>query len=68
MKLGACHVEDPFIQLGQVSTAFYFSYFIIIMPSISLLENTLIEYYLKESEIEQKNPSIQIPSIQRHAS
>jgi ubiquinol-cytochrome c reductase cytochrome b subunit len=26
MKLGACHVESPFIELGQISTAFYFSY------------------------------------------
>ena len=25
MKLGACHVEEPFITLGQVSTLFYFS-------------------------------------------
>jgi ubiquinol-cytochrome c reductase cytochrome b subunit len=43
MKLGACHVESPFIELGQISTALYFSYFIVILPSISLLENTLID-------------------------
>jgi ubiquinol-cytochrome c reductase cytochrome b subunit len=42
-KLGACHVESPFIELGQISTALYFSYFIIILPAISLLENTLID-------------------------
>jgi ubiquinol-cytochrome c reductase cytochrome b subunit len=43
LRLGACHVESPFIELGQISTALYFSYFIIILPVISLLENTLID-------------------------
>jgi ubiquinol-cytochrome c reductase cytochrome b subunit len=43
MILGAKHVESPFIELGQLSTAFYFSYFIVIVPLVSLLENLLIE-------------------------
>nr|YP_004769785.1 putative LAGLIDADG endonuclease [Thermochaetoides thermophila DSM 1495]AEI26012.1 putative LAGLIDADG endonuclease [Thermochaetoides thermophila DSM 1495] len=43
MKLGACHVETPFIELGQLSTALYFGYFIIIVPVISLIENTLVD-------------------------
>ena len=42
MKLGACHVESPFIELGQLSTVLYFSYFILIVPAISLIENTLV--------------------------
>jgi ubiquinol-cytochrome c reductase cytochrome b subunit len=42
MKLGACHVESPFIELGQFSTVLYFSYFILIVPVISLIENTLV--------------------------
>jgi len=46
MKLGACHVETPFIELGQLSTALYFSYFVLIMPAISLIENTLIDLSL----------------------
>jgi ubiquinol-cytochrome c reductase cytochrome b subunit len=47
MKLGACHVETPFIELGQVSTALYFSYFAIIVPAVSLIENTFtdLSYY-----------------------
>jgi len=32
MKLGACHVETPFIEVGQLSTALYFSYFVKIVP------------------------------------
>jgi ubiquinol-cytochrome c reductase cytochrome b subunit len=43
MKLGACHVESPFIELGQISTVLYFSYFIVIVPVISLIENSLID-------------------------
>jgi ubiquinol-cytochrome c reductase cytochrome b subunit len=43
LQLGAKHVETPFIELGQISTAFYFSYFIIIMPIISIIENTLMD-------------------------
>ena len=43
MKLGACHVESPFIEFGQISTALYFSYFLIIVPTISLVENTLVD-------------------------
>lgn len=46
MKLGACHVETPFIELGQLSTALYFGYFILIVPTISLIENTLIDLSL----------------------
>jgi ubiquinol-cytochrome c reductase cytochrome b subunit len=42
MQLGAKHVESPFIELGQISTVVYFSYFLVIVPIISLLENTLI--------------------------
>jgi len=43
MKLGACHVETPFIELGQLSTALYFGNFLLIVPAISLVENTLID-------------------------
>ena len=46
MKLGACHVETPFIELGQLSTALYFGYFVFIVPGISLIENTLIDLSL----------------------
>jgi ubiquinol-cytochrome c reductase cytochrome b subunit len=43
MQLGAKHVESPFIELGQVSTVLYFSHFLIIIPLISLFENTLLD-------------------------
>lgn len=43
MQLGAKHVESPFIEFGQISTVLYFSYFIVIVPFVTLIENTLIE-------------------------
>jgi len=43
MVLGAKHVEYPFIELGQISTVIYFAHFLIIVPLISLLENSLVE-------------------------
>jgi ubiquinol-cytochrome c reductase cytochrome b subunit len=43
MQLGAKHVESPFIEFGQISTIIYFSYYLIIVPIVSLLENTLID-------------------------
>jgi len=43
MILGAKHVESPFIEFGQISTVIYFSHFLIIVPIISLLENSLLE-------------------------
>jgi ubiquinol-cytochrome c reductase cytochrome b subunit len=43
MQLGAKHVESPFIEFGQISTVLYFSHFLIIVPFVSLLENSLID-------------------------
>ena len=43
MVLGAKHVESPFIELGQISTVIYFAHFLIIVPIVSLLENTIME-------------------------
>jgi ubiquinol-cytochrome c reductase cytochrome b subunit len=43
LVLGAKHVESPFIEFGQISTVIYFAHFLIIVPVVSLLENTLVE-------------------------
>jgi ubiquinol-cytochrome c reductase cytochrome b subunit len=43
MVLGAKHVESPFIEFGQISTIIYFSHFLILVPLLSLLENSLVE-------------------------
>lgn len=43
MQLGAKHVESPFIEFGQVSTVIFFSYFLVVVPFLSLFENSLLE-------------------------
>ena len=43
MVLGAKHVESPYIEFGQISTVLYFAHFLILVPLISLLENSLSE-------------------------
>jgi ubiquinol-cytochrome c reductase cytochrome b subunit len=43
MQLGAKHVESPFIEFGQISTVIYFSHFLILVPLISLFENSLVD-------------------------
>ena len=49
MQLGAKHVESPFIEFGQISTVLYFSHFLIIVPLVSLLENSLIELHTNKN-------------------
>lgn len=47
MQLGAKHVESPFIEVGQISTVLYFSHFLIIVPFITFLENSLMDLATK---------------------
>ncbi|RYE13687.1 MAG: hypothetical protein EOP34_08300 [Rickettsiales bacterium] len=56
MQLGAKHVESPYIELGQISTVLYFAHYLIIVPFVSLLENSLIElsHLNKESSSNNK--------------
>jgi ubiquinol-cytochrome c reductase cytochrome b subunit len=50
MQLGAKHVESPFIEFGQISTVIYFAHFLIIVPLVSLIENSLIEIRFTNSK------------------
>ena len=50
MQLGAKHVESPFIEFGQISHCFIFFTFLIIVPFVTLLENSLIDLSLSESK------------------
>lgn len=63
MQLGAKHVESPFIEFGQISTVLYFSHFLIIVPLVSLLENSLIELHTSQplNKYEEK-PTVKIPT------
>jgi ubiquinol-cytochrome c reductase cytochrome b subunit len=50
MQLGAKHVESPFIEFGQISTTLYFAHFLVIVPFVTLLENSLIDLSISESK------------------
>lgn len=50
--LGQCPIEEPYITIGQYSCAFYFSYFLIIVPFIGIIENILASIHLKSNCIE----------------
>nr|AMX22247.1 apocytochrome b [Cryphonectria parasitica] len=54
MQLGAKHVEDPFILLGQISTVLYFGHFLFIVPFLSVLENTLIDLEFKQIDLNKQ--------------
>ena len=41
--IGSQHPNEPFLTIGQVATAFYFDWFIIIVPAIGIAENTLLD-------------------------
>jgi len=55
MQLGAKHVESPFIEFGQISTVLYFSYFLIMLPFIAYIENTLIDLDIESKIYNEKN-------------
>lgn len=43
--IGAMPVEDPWVTVGQLSSIFYFAYFLVILPLVGRLENALIWEY-----------------------
>lgn len=40
--IGSKPVEDPYILIGQISSIFYFSYFLVLVPVSGLIENSLL--------------------------
>jgi len=52
LQLGAKHVESPYIEFGQISTALYFSHFFILIPFVTYLENGLTDLSL--SPVQEK--------------
>lgn len=44
MVVGQAPITDPFIALGQVASVYYFSFFIILVPLIGMIETKLVSY------------------------
>jgi ubiquinol-cytochrome c reductase cytochrome b subunit len=51
MWIGSQHPETPFVEIGQFATVFYFAWFILIVPTIGLIEQFLAGLVYNESEI-----------------
>jgi len=46
--IGSQHPNSPYVEIGQIATAFYFSWFLIIVPLIGISENTLMDVATKK--------------------
>nr|YP_008082056.1 cytochrome b [Rhizoctonia solani]AGK45434.1 cytochrome b [Rhizoctonia solani] len=46
MWIGSQHPNSPFVEVGQVATALYFAWFVIIVPLVGIVENTLMDLAL----------------------
>ena len=55
MWIGSQHPNDPYVFIGQSATAFYFAWFLIIVPAIGLFENTLMDIAIKSKISKDKN-------------
>jgi ubiquinol-cytochrome c reductase cytochrome b subunit len=42
MWIGSQHPETPFVEIGQFATFFYFAWFLIIVPAIGIVENSML--------------------------
>ena len=49
--IGSQHPDYPYLQIGQISTFYYFAHFLFITPLIGIIENTLLDISLTENEV-----------------
>ena len=42
--IGQKPVKDTFIFVGQIATAYYFAFFLILIPLVGKIESTLVNY------------------------
>ena len=41
--IGYQHPNTPYVEIGQIATAFYFAWFLVIVPVIGIIENTFMD-------------------------
>ena len=52
MWIGSQHPTEPYVTIGQVATAFYFVWFIVIVPMVGIFENTTMDV----ATVQQSSP------------
>ena len=55
--IGSEHPNSPFVEVGQFATLIYFSWFLILVPSIGIIENSLFDIALHQSKRTSSNVS-----------
>ena len=51
MFIGSQHPNSPYVEIGQIATAFYFVWFIAIVPYIGIFENTIFDVATESNKI-----------------
>lgn len=41
--LGSQHAEEPYVTIGAIATVTYFSWYLILVPMVGIIENTLAD-------------------------
>lgn len=55
MYLGSQHAEEPYITVGAIATAFYFGWFVVVVPVVGIIENTLMDLATTPAAAEEGN-------------
>lgn len=50
MWIGSQHPDSPFLEIGQLATAFYFAWFLLIVPIIGIVENTAFDVAITKKD------------------
>jgi len=48
MWIGSQHPNSPYLEIGQFATAFYFFWFLVLVPVIGIIENSLFDLSLEK--------------------
>lgn len=55
LQLGSLHVEAPFVTLGQITSVYYFAWFLVLLPTAALIDNTFGD--LSHKSLDLKDPA-----------
>jgi len=50
MWIGSQHPNTPYLEIGQIATALYFIWFLVLVPVVGIIENTLMDIALDKKE------------------
>ena len=48
------HPETPYLEIGQAATVFYFIWFLLLVPVIGIIENTLLDLALENDKFSSR--------------